>query len=340
MCFSYSGDFFVQSQAAGRVTEKPRSFAPVCSVVGPASRTVWEGALPRGSQDADSQLSEWERGFVPGQIMDEDVDATNVAPDGASPREDPAEGARRLAFELRSEPGLEPVAQALEALSLQLDAARRRLVRFGFDLHDGVLQDVAALGTDLHLFHDQLEASLSGHEHAARLAGRVEDVIARLVAIDRSLRELATSAESSSLLRGPLTSMLEAAALSYEGSLSIGLKLDRELDDVALTDSQRIALIRIVQGALANVVQHSGATTATVSARCLSEGIEAEIRDDGTGFDMQPTLRRAADEGRIGLVAMRERARMLGGEFGIESKPGGPTRVRVLLPYWRPGTGA
>ena len=271
--------------------------------------------------------------------MDKDVDATNVAPDGA-PREDPAESARRLALELRSDPGLEPVAQALDALSMQLDAARRRLVRFGFDLHDGVLQDVAALGTDLHLFHDQIEASLSGHEHAARLAGRVEDVIARLVVIDKSLRELATSAESSSLLRGPLTSMLEAAALSYEGSLSIGLKLDRELDDVALTDSQRIAMIRIVQGALANVVQHSGATTATVSARCLPEGIEAEIRDDGTGFDMQPTLSHAADNGRIGLVAMRERARMLGGEFGIESKPGGPTRVRVLLPYWRPGTGA
>jgi signal transduction histidine kinase len=267
--------------------------------------------------------------------MDKDVDP-NIPPDDVPPREDPVAHARRLAFQLRGEPGLETVGEALEALSLQLDAARRRLVRFGFDLHDGVLQDVAALGTDLHLFHDQLEMSLSGHEHATRLAGRVEDVIARLVVIDKSLRELATSAESSSLLRGPLTSTLEAAALSYEGSLSIGLNLDRELDDVALTDSQRIALVRIVQGALANVVQHSGATTATVSARCLSEGVEAEIRDDGTGFDIQPTLRQAADNGRIGLVAMRERARMLGGEFGIESKPGGPTRVRVLLPYWRP----
>jgi signal transduction histidine kinase len=271
--------------------------------------------------------------------MDKDVDP-NFPPDEVLLREDPAEHARRLALELRSEPGLETVAQALEALSLQLDAARRRLVRFGFDLHDGVLQDVAALGTDLHLFHDQLEVSLSGHEHASRLAGRVEDVIARLVVIDKSLRELATSAESSSLLRGPLTSTLEAAALSYEGSLSIRLNLDRELDDVALTDSQRIALIRIVQGALANVVQHSGATTATVSARCLAEGVEAEIRDDGTGFDLQPTLRQAADNGRIGLVAMRERARMLGGEFGIETKPGGPTRVRVLLPYWRPDPAA
>ncbi len=259
-----------------------------------------------------------------------------VPADNVSPGEDPAEHARRLAFELRGEPGLEAVTEVLEALSLQLEAARRRLVRFGFDLHDGVLQDVAALGTDLHLFHDQLEVSLSGHEHATRLAGRVEDVIARLVVIDKSLRELATSAESSSLLRGPLTATLEAAAVSYEGSLSISLNLDRELDDVALTDSQRIALVRIVQGALANVVQHSGATTATVAARCLSEGIEAEIRDDGTGFDIQPTLRQAADNGRIGLVAMRERARMLGGEFGIESRPGGPTRVRVLLPYWRP----
>jgi len=272
--------------------------------------------------------------------MDKDGDPTPVSPDAELFHEDPAEGARRLAWELRTTPGLESVAQTLEALSLQLDAARRRLVRFGFDLHDGVLQDVAALGTDLHLFHDQLETSLIGHEHASRLAGRVEDVIARLVVIDKGLRAVATSAESSSLLQGPLTSMLEAAAYAYDGSPSIALDLDRELDNVALTDSQRIALIRIVQGALANVVQHSGATSATVCARCLPEGVEVEIRDDGSGFDVQATLRHAADNGRIGLVAMRERARMLGGEFGLESKEGGPTRVRVLLPYWRPGISA
>jgi signal transduction histidine kinase len=132
-----------------------------------------------------------------------------------------------------------------------------------------------------------------------------------------------------------LTLKNTVAAYTHEG-LEITVAVDEELDEGAMTDSQRIALIRIVQGALANVVLHSRARTATVSVRQLPDGVEAQIVDDGEGFVVQPTLRRASESGRLGLVGMRERARLLGGTLNVESARGGPTRILLHLPRWRP----
>jgi signal transduction histidine kinase len=64
--------------------------------------------------------------------------------------------------------------------------------------------------------------------------------------------------------------------------------------------------------------------------------VRAEIEDDGRGFDLERTLVRAAKGGRMGLVGMNERALLLGGAFDVRSAPGGPTRISVTLPEWRP----
>jgi signal transduction histidine kinase len=67
-------------------------------------------------------------------------------------------------------------------------------------------------------------------------------------------------------------------------------------------------------------------------------GIEAEIADDGRGFEVAKTLIRAAKRGRLGLVGMGERVRLLGGRFDVDSRPGGPTTLRLVLPRWQPVT--
>jgi signal transduction histidine kinase len=64
--------------------------------------------------------------------------------------------------------------------------------------------------------------------------------------------------------------------------------------------------------------------------------VHAEITDNGHGFHVERTLIRAARNGRIGLVGMSERARLLGGRFDVRSAPGGPTTVSIALPAWRP----
>jgi signal transduction histidine kinase len=65
-------------------------------------------------------------------------------------------------------------------------------------------------------------------------------------------------------------------------------------------------------------------------------GVEAKVIDNGRGFDVEATLVRAAQRGRLGLVGVHERVRLLGGHCRIESRSGGPTVVSVMLPPWEP----
>jgi signal transduction histidine kinase len=64
--------------------------------------------------------------------------------------------------------------------------------------------------------------------------------------------------------------------------------------------------------------------------------VEAQVTDNGQGFDPEPTLMRAARRGRLGLVAIHERVRLLGGQCRIDSHIGGPTVVWVGLERWEP----
>jgi signal transduction histidine kinase len=244
-----------------------------------------------------------------------------------------AELAARLAATVERARLLE---QRDERESALVEAAERRLARLGFDLHDGPLQEIIALGTELRLFREQLRRVLGSHRHASIVLGRVDDLEARLVALDGELREVARSLESPTVLRTPLPELLrkEAADLEARSALSVELRLSGDLE--ALTPSQAIALLRVVQEALANVEAHSGASSATVTVTAGADELHAEVTDDGQGFEVEATLVQAARGGRLGLVGMSERVRLLEGQLDVESRPGGPTKVAAVIPRWRP----
>jgi two-component system sensor histidine kinase DegS len=67
-------------------------------------------------------------------------------------------------------------------------------------------------------------------------------------------------------------------------------------------------------------------------------GLSAEVYDEGSGFDVEDRLVQAAKAGRLGLVGMSERIRLLGGKLEIDSKLGGPTRISARIPRWQPLT--
>jgi signal transduction histidine kinase len=217
------------------------------------------------------------------------------------------------------------------------EATDRRLKRLGLDLHDGPIQDVLALGSEVRLFREQLAGALGDHEHAAVLIGRVDDVYARLVALDRELRELARSLESPTVLEAPLPDLVRAEVDAFSGRTGIPVELALEGAFEPLTPSQAIALLRIVQEALQNVASHSAASRVDVALEAGQRELRIDVTDDGRGFDVEPTLARAAREGHLGLVGMGERVRLLGGRFDVHSERGGPTRVSASIPRWRPG---
>jgi signal transduction histidine kinase len=211
------------------------------------------------------------------------------------------------------------------------EANERLLVRLGFDLHDGPLQQVHVLAQDLRLLRDQIERLVDGESRHAVL-GCFSDLESQLADLHRDLRDLAHSLEPRALLEESLPDAVarELAVFERRADVATTLSLVGTFD--ALTDSQRIALLRVLQEALSNVRRHSRATSVAVTVADEGGGVRLEIRDDGRGFE--PDASPSGDESGLGLVGMRERLRLLGGALEVTSRPGGPTTLTATLPHW------
>lgn len=224
--------------------------------------------------------------------------------------------------------------QALEPGELAQVAApiERRLARMRFDLHDGPQQDILLLGEDLELFGAQLAEILRGHRDEMRLLGRLEDLQARLVALDGDLRRISSSLQSPFLHPGSVAKAISELIANFQDRTEIETELRVSGDLEALTDSQHITLLGLVREALSNVREHSGASHVTVTITESAGEVQATVTDNGAGFNPETSLVRAAREGHLGLVGMHERVRMLGGVTQITSRIGGPTEISVRIP--------
>jgi signal transduction histidine kinase len=96
-----------------------------------------------------------------------------------------------------------------------------------------------------------------------------------------------------------------------------------------LPASMEIAVFRVIQEAVTNIIKHAEARNATVELCFRHSSIGASIEDDGKGFDRTQLGRNAH---ALGLLGMRERVTLLGGTWRIESRPGRGTRVAVDIP--------
>jgi signal transduction histidine kinase len=220
-----------------------------------------------------------------------------------------------------------------------ISAVERRLARLRYDLHDGPQQDVHLLATDLALFREQLLPIIREDPNHDRIVGRLDDLAAELVALDGDLRRLASAVQSPFLPLGSLPESLRELTDAF--SVRTGIEPDTQLrgDFSVLSESQQITLLALIREALSNVREHAQASNVTIAVSASPGGAEAEIVDDGQGFEPEATLVRAAREGHLGLVGMHERVRMLGGRTQIESRHGGPTVISVRLPAWPPPAG-
>ena len=216
-------------------------------------------------------------------------------------------------------------------------SAERRLMRLGFDLHDGPIQDVLALAADVRLLQQQVYPFVL-EDYREQASGRFDDLSSRLVELDRQLREIAHSLETKSVISRPLGEILHREVDGFAERAGIQAELEIRGDPDSLSSAQRITVFRAIQEALANVREHAGATHVSVRVRARRSAIELQIVDDGMGFEVERALAKAAQRGRLGLVGIGERVRMVGGTFELESRPGGPTTLKLTLPRWEPLT--
>lgn len=250
-----------------------------------------------------------------------------------------AERERILSYATELEPALGTALERATVLArnvarerLLQEASEKRSTRLAYDIHDGPLQDLAALSGDIRLLRRQLGRGLLEQAPPDLVLGRLDDLEARLRALDGDLRAFAVSLDRATMLDVPLGEAVRRQVAALESRLSASVRLNIRGDD--FTPSQRYALLALVREGLLNAQEHGHASQIHVRISAGRRQTVAIVEDDGRGFDVESTLQRAAQRGRLGLAGLAERVRMLGGTVRVESTPGGPTRLSAVLPYW------
>ncbi len=138
--------------------------------------------------------------------------------------------------------------------------------------------------------------------------------------------------------RAPQPGISELPALA--GSLrAAGLEVSLAIDGYypALPPAVNVSAYRIVQEALTNVLKHAGPAHAEVTVGCTDSAVTIEVTDDGRGSPAPPAVQGEAEVGGgQGLVGMRERVALFGGDLRAGPRAGGGFTVRARLPISEP----
>jgi signal transduction histidine kinase len=124
---------------------------------------------------------------------------------------------------------------------------------------------------------------------------------------------------------------LEWLVKEFRAHSDIDCELVAPEPSLGLDDGVELTIFRVAQESLTNVTRHARASSVHVTLQSREGQCLLEVRDDGCGFAPHEV-----DRDKFGLVGMRERVEMLGGEFSIASVPGEGTALRVRLPAARP----
>ena len=192
------------------------------------------------------------------------------------------------------------------------DDARRRVVR---DLHDGAQQRLVHTVVMLKL------AKRALRDKPEQVESLIDAALEHGQLGAAELRELAHGILPAALtdggLRAGITTVVERVGLPVE----VNVPAQRFRPEI------EASAYFIIAEALTNVVKHSHATRATITARADDRTLQIEVRDDGIG---------GADPGGHGLIGLRDRATALGGQFRLTSTPGSGTVVSASLPVLIP----
>lgn len=213
-------------------------------------------------------------------------------------------------------------AQTVEAerLQQQVEVSEEERRRWAQELHDGVLQSLAAVRISLAV---ALQGSGDERGEQVERAGEqaVEGLEDQIIELSRLINDLRPASLERLGLPGALEALAEESGNRGGFEVATAIEMDGEL-----TSDEERGVYRLVQEALNNVVKHAGAEHASVGVKSVHGTVEIEVRDDGRGFDAtEPGAGR-------GLLGMRERVAMLGGTIGIASAPGEGTTVISTLP--------
>ena len=203
------------------------------------------------------------------------------------------------------------------------EAERSRIAR---DLHDDALQDLSGALVDAQLLRSQLICE------DPEAIGKAEQLLEALDRIGPRLRGAIYDLRLEAEQDRPFSELLESL-VELQRTIATNSEITLEMRGESLSGSLGKTggeLLRILREALINARRHSGAEHVRVRVCSSEEKLSAEVEDDGQGFDQEQEPS-STTHGGMGIRAMRERAKSLGGALKMESEPGQGTKMHFEL---------
>ncbi|HSR12099.1 MAG TPA: histidine kinase, partial [Thermodesulfobacteriota bacterium] len=225
----------------------------------------------------------------------------------------------------RSERELRASEGRLRDLSLQLLTAqeneRRRLAA---ELHDSIAASLSAIKIAADCARDKLGDRRESEKHLDKMVLNIQQTI-------EEVRRIMADLRPSILDDLGIVATIGWYCREFEKTYSpIRIVRSVQIREEEVPESYKIVLFRLIQESLTNVAKHSAATYVTLALRKSGDRIELTVQDNGQGFDLETAFSQAPPTHGLGLLGMKERTELSGGNYSVESGEGGT----VVRAFW------
>ena len=254
------------------------------------------------------------------------LQAVNHA-DGPFPAEE-----ERYAVSLATSAGI-----ALEYVQLSADLAAERLRvvkvaeeerhRLARDLHDGVAQTLANAALGIELAERRAQKDVPG------AMADLKTLRERLVESQKGLRDILFALRPVVLEDGGLGAAARALAERINGQNGSRVVARRVEAERRFAPEVEAGAFTVIREAANNAIKTGRAALVSIDVYEDGGAVIASVEDNGKGFDVASTLQSYASRGSLGLLQMRESARLIGAQLTLDSSPGQGTRVHLRIPF-------
>ena len=219
--------------------------------------------------------------------------------------------------------------EQMRALASRLETIREEeRKRIAREIHDELGQALTAIKIELSSLLFEWPAEQKPFKRAESITRLVDQTI-------ESVRKISTAVRPGILDALGLVAAVEWAAEEFETRTGTRCRIDVPKDALKIDQERATAIFRILQEALTNVARHANATQVDIRLAREDGSLSLEVHDNGIGIAEEQLSAR----GSLGILGMRERTLVLGGEFLISGTPNQGTRVRVRIPLSGSGHG-
>jgi len=201
-------------------------------------------------------------------------------------------------------------------LQIVREDERKRVAR---EIHDQLGQSLTAIGINLSSFIQELAPDKK--QESASLFRLIDQTI-------ESVRRISTQLRPRILDERGLMAAAEWAAEEFQSRTGTKCRLDLPQGDIVIDRELATALFRILQESFTNVARHANATQVNVRLAKENDSLTLEVHDNGRGISEE----QLSADSSLGILGMRERALLLGGELAISGAPGEGTTIKVRVP--------